>query len=87
MKYIFFIEGRIKHNKFSSNTWVIIGVKYLSNMLNNKYKIKMDDVYLKKRKAITTSTIHIDKIGNGLNLHREHKRNRGNHKAVCPICK
>ena len=80
------IEGKIKCNKLGATTRKVIGSKYLEEMLKKKYSISSSQIYLKeRRKAITNTTVYVGKTENGLNLHSNNERNRGNIKAVCPI--
>ena len=65
----------------------MIGGKYVSKLLKVKYDTNIEEVYLReKRKAIMSTEVYIGKMVNGINLHSENERNRGNLKAKCPIC-
>lgn len=81
------IEGKIEIGKLGTSARNIVGQKYLKENLMKKYKIEPEEVYLNERsKAIVSSTEYVVKTVNGLNLHSDNERNRGDITAECPVC-
>lgn len=81
------IDGKIEIEKLGKTARNLVGLKYLKANLKNKYSVDPKQVYLEeRRKAILASTEYVRKTANGLNLHSENYRNRGQKKASCPVC-
>ena len=81
------IENQIKCGKVGSVTRNLIGMKYVTEYLKEKYNTDITDVYLQEHwKAITNSKAYVVKTANGINLHSDNGQNRGCLIAACPVC-
>lgn len=80
-------EDAIECGKLGSTARKLIGLKYVNEYLQKKYNVGRSDIYLEeRRKAILRSDKYVVKTVNGLNVHGEREKHRGNSSARYPVC-